>query len=92
MILEKRAQARHQLENRDKQLLLGLPFIQDSHIQYNPNPFLLFNKVFEEIWHTLKALFSGSLNPKWMSGPIGIVQVVHSTSMVSLKRLTIEVS
>lgn len=82
---EKRAQARHLLENRDKQLLLGLPSIQDERVQYNPNPFSLFGKVFEEIWHTLKALFTGSLNPKWMSGPIGIVQVVHDHSMVSLK-------
>jgi regulator of sigma E protease len=82
---EKRAQARHQLENRDKQLLLGLPAIQDERVQYNPNPLSLFGKVFEEIWHTLKALFTGSLNPKWMSGPIGIVQVVHDNSMVSLK-------
>lgn len=82
---EKRAQARHLLESRDKQLLLGLPSIQDEKVQYNPNPFALFNKVFEEIWHTLKALFTGSLNPKWMSGPIGIVQVVHDNSMVSLK-------
>jgi regulator of sigma E protease len=82
---EKRAQARHQLENRDKQLLLGLPSIQDERVQYNPNPFVLFDKVFEEIWYTLKALFTGSLNPKWMSGPIGIVQVVHDNSMVSLK-------
>lgn len=82
---DKRAQARHQLENRNKQLLLGLPSIQDKSIQYSPNPIFLFNKVFEEIWHTLKALFTGSLNPKWMSGPIGIVQVMHDHSMVSLK-------
>lgn len=82
---EKKTQARHQLEKLDKQLLLGLPSIQDAHTQYNPNPISLFDKVFEEIWHTLKALFTGSLNPKWMSGPIGIVQVVHSNSMVSLK-------
>jgi regulator of sigma E protease len=54
-------------------------------VEYNPNPLALFGKVFEEIWHTLKALFTGSLNPKWMSGPIGIVQVVHDHSMVSLK-------
>jgi regulator of sigma E protease len=82
---EKRAQARHQLENRDKQLLLGLPFLQDEQVRYNPSPLHLFDNVLEEIWHTLKALFTGSLNPKWMSGPIGIVQVVHDNSMVSLK-------
>ena len=82
---EKRAHARSLLENRDKQLLLGLPSIQDERVQYNPPPFSLFQKVFDEIWHTLKALFTGALNPKWMSGPIGIVQVVHDNSMVSLK-------
>lgn len=82
---EKRAKARHQLENRDKQLLLGLPAIQDERIHFNPDPITLFHNVFEEIWSTLKALFTGSLNPKWMSGPIGIVQVVHTYSMVSLK-------
>lgn len=82
---EKRMQARQIFENRDKQLLLGLPAIQDERVQYNPNPIVLFDKVFEEIWHTLKALFTGALNPKWMSGPIGIVQVVHDNSMVSIK-------
>lgn len=82
---EKRALALHLLENRDKQLLLGLSSVQDAKVQYNPDPVSLFNKVFEEIWHTLKALFTGSLNPKWMSGPIGIVQVVHDNSMVSIK-------
>ncbi len=82
---EKRAHARTLLENRDKQLLLGLPAVADQKVNYNPNPLTLFNKVFEEIWHTLKALFTGSLNPKWMSGPIGIVQVVHDNSMTSWK-------
>ncbi len=82
---EKRAHVKQLYETRSKQLFLGLPYIEDVKVEYNPNPFRLFYKVFEEIWHTLKALVSGSLNPKWMSGPIGIVQVVHDNSMVSLK-------
>jgi regulator of sigma E protease len=82
---EKRAQALHQFDNRDKQLLLGLPSVKEQKVHYNPDPLSLFANVFEEIWHTLGALFTGSLNPKWMSGPIGIVQVVHDNSMVSLK-------
>lgn len=82
---EKRAWAMHQFENWDKQLLLGLPQIHDRKVDYNPEPFTLYSKVIEEIGHTLKALFTGYLNPKWMSGPIGIVQVVHTQSMVSLK-------
>lgn len=82
---EKRAHAMRILDNFDKQLVLGLPMTQDKRVSYNPNPLSLFGQVFEEIWTTLKALFTGSLNPKWLSGPIGIVQVVHDTSMVSLK-------
>lgn len=82
---EKRAYAMHLLETRDNQLVLGLPAVRDQKVQYNPGPFALFGSVFDEIWNTLGALFTGSLNPKWMSGPIGIVQVVHDNSMTSLK-------
>lgn len=82
---DKKAHALNLLENRNKQLLLGLPAVRDQKVQYNPGPLTLFNQVFEEIFHTLKALFTGSLNPKWMSGPVGIVQVVHTKSMTSLK-------
>jgi len=82
---EKRTQALQALEKFDKQLALGLPTIQDVKVRYNPTPWSLFTQVFEEIWTTLGALFTGSLNPKWLSGPIGIVQVVHDNSMVSFK-------
>lgn len=82
---EKRAQVRYWLEERDRQLLLGLPGLQDESINYNPTPLMLFKQVFEEIRHTLGALISGSLNPKWMSGPVGIVQVVQEHSRVGLK-------
>ena len=82
---EKKAQAMNLLETREKQFVLGLPAYQDRKVNYNPNPFLLFGTVFDEIWHTLSALVMGYLNPKWISGPIGIVQVVQSSWMVSLK-------
>lgn len=82
---EKRAQALHYFEAREKQLLLGLPGLQDRKVDYNPNPFEQFFNVFDDIWRMLVALITGSLNPKWMSGPIGIVQVVHDNWMVSFK-------
>lgn len=81
----KRAQLLQFLEQQDKQLLLGLSDIRDIQVNYNPNPFELFGTVADEIWQTLKGLFTGSLNPKWMSGPIGIVQVVHDRSMGGIK-------
>lgn len=82
---EKKALALRLFKENENQLFLGLPSIQDERVQYNPTPFALFGQVFEEIFHTLEALITGALSPKWMSGPVGIVQVVHDRSMISLK-------
>jgi regulator of sigma E protease len=81
---ETRTRALHLLSAKEKELILGLPGVQDQKVDYNPTPTSMFGIVFDEIWHTLTALLSGSLNPKWMSGPIGIVQVVHDSWMVSM--------
>lgn len=81
---EKRHRIETMLMNRDRELLLGIPGVQDRKVAYNPNPFQLFANVSEEIWRTLTALFSGRLSPKWISGPVGIVQVVHENSMHGL--------
>lgn len=80
-----RARAMHLLAAKEKELMLGLPGVQDRKVEYNPVPTAMFLSVFDEIWHTLTALVTGSLNPKWISGPIGIVQVVHDSWMVSLR-------
>lgn len=82
---EKRAQALVMLKNQEEQLLLGLPSVQDRRVNYNPSPFVQFANVFSEIWNTLTALISGSLSPKWVSGPIGIVQVVHDNWAIGIK-------
>ncbi|CCB85676.1 MULTISPECIES: site-2 protease family protein [Parachlamydia] len=82
---EKRAHALGLFEKQEKQLLIGLPGVQDRKVIYNPTPTELFYNVFDEIWRTLTALFTGSLNPKWISGPIGIVQVVHYNWMIGIK-------
>jgi regulator of sigma E protease len=82
---DQRAKAMALLEERERQLLLGLPALRDRQVNYNPNPVAQFDRVVGEIYRTLGALFSGSLNPKWLSGPIGIVQVVHDSSMVSTR-------
>lgn len=82
---EKRTKALSILDSQEKQLLLGLPSVQDRKVEYNPSPLAQFNGVLSEIGRTLKALVTGSLSPKWMSGPIGIIHVVHDNSMISLK-------
>lgn len=81
---EKRAQAKRQLQKEETQLMIGLP-LQDRPVNYNPVPTEMFANVFDEIWRVLKALFSGNLNPKFLSGPVGIVQAVHDNWMVSAR-------
>lgn len=80
----KRSEALKQLEYAQKRLVLGLP-LTDREVIYNPNPIELFQSVIVDTWRTLKGLFSGMLNPKYMSGPVGIVHVVHQSWMVGVK-------
>ncbi len=73
---EKQAHALKVLEKRQKRLMLGFTF-SDREVEYNPSPIALFADVVNQTWRTIKALFTGNLNPKWLSGPVGIVQVIH---------------
>lgn len=79
-----RARALEALNAQQNQLILGLIGIRDQKIIYNPNPFQIILEVTEEVWTTLSSLFSGNFSPKWLSGPIGIVQVVQHSWQVSL--------
>lgn len=79
--VEQRNQMLQALEKNQKRLVLGLA-IHDKIVQYNPSPWALFTNVLEDTWRTLKGLFSGSLNPKYVSGPVGIVHVVHQSWMI----------
>lgn len=82
---EKRTNALKFLETRQKQLLLGLPAVEDLRVTYNPNPVQLFSDIVDEVVNTLQALVGGYLNPKWLSGPIGIVQVIQVQWMSGVK-------
>jgi len=74
--IAEREQALNVLQAYRAKKLLGAP-LQDCYVRYNPNPFVLFGSVFTETWHTLAALVKGNLHPKWLSGPVGIVRVMH---------------
>ncbi|NGX28727.1 MAG: putative zinc metalloprotease, partial [Candidatus Anoxychlamydiales bacterium] len=56
--------------------ILGISLRGDKLIKYNPNPLVLFSNAFKEVFRTLVALITGLLSPKYLAGPIGIVQVV----------------
>lgn len=71
------------LEKNETKLELGVP-IHDQKIEYNPVPTTLFYNVIKEIVKTLKSLFTGALNPKWMSGPVGIVSLFQEQTRSGL--------
>jgi regulator of sigma E protease len=81
---QKREVALRDLERRQSKVLLGIPF-RDREVVYNPTPFAQFEEVLVDTWRTLKALFTGQLSPKYLSGPVGIVQVVHTGWSVGVK-------
>jgi regulator of sigma E protease len=74
--------ALRRLEEGEKKLILGLSFAQDREVVYNPDPWNQFIDVVDETQRTLTGLVSGSVSPKLMAGPVGIVQVVHHSWMM----------
>lgn len=72
----KKLRAMRELQQSQDKLLLGV-YLQDRKVNYNPGPLAMFGNVFVETWQTLKALIMGYLHPKWISGPVGIVQVMQ---------------
>jgi regulator of sigma E protease len=51
--------------------------LKDENISYNPGPFTQAKEVIKDIFFSLKALFTGTISPKHMSGPVGMVKLVH---------------
>ncbi len=78
---QKRNELINELEKSQKKLVLGIS-LKDREVRYNPSPLQQFMSVLEDTWRTLSGLFSGSLNPKYVSGPVGIVHVVHQSWMI----------
>lgn len=81
---QKRIEALKQLEKSRDKLVLGLP-LSDISVTYNPNPFAVFTDVVKETFKTLTSLVSGKIHPKWMSGPIGMVQIMHQGWSLGIK-------
>jgi regulator of sigma E protease len=74
--LKERKAVEQNYESYQNRLVLGIA-LQDKEVVYNPAPWTLFAQVVTEMFRTMGALFSGLLNPKWMSGPVGFVQVMQ---------------
>ncbi len=70
--------ALQEFQEQQSQVRLGIA-MADRPVNYNPSPFHLFNNVLQETWKTIVALFTGTVSPKYMSGPVGIVQVMQQS-------------
>ncbi|MBI5273448.1 MAG: site-2 protease family protein [Chlamydiales bacterium] len=81
---KEKEKALHALENYQNRLFLGIA-LQDKQVNYNPAPWQLFAQVCQDMFKTIGALFSGSLNPKWMSGPVGVIHVMHHGWSLGIK-------
>lgn len=79
-----KAEALKGLERQQNRLALGV-ILEDRKVAYNPNPFILFKDVIKEVYRTLTALIMGYVSPKYMSGPIGIIQVMQVSWTESFK-------
>lgn len=78
---EKRERYMKLLDREIEQPYLGA-LLKDRSVRFNPSPLRLAGSAIGEMGFTLRSLFSGSLSPKWLSGPVGIVHVVqHSWSL-----------
>jgi regulator of sigma E protease len=75
---QERAQAMQTFEQERHKLKLGIVML-DDRVNYNPSPFVLFGNVLKETWKTIIALFTGTVSPKYMTGPVGIVQVMQQS-------------
>jgi len=76
--------ALRQLEESQRKLLLGIA-LQDRPVNYNPSPVTLFVNIFKETYRTLVALLTGILSPKWLAGPVGMVQVMQHSWTLGVK-------
>lgn len=81
---DKRREALAFLKKLENEWVLGIPHLRDRKVTYNPDPMTLFMRTTQEIWTTLSALFTGALSPKWVSGPVGIVQIIQDRWEVGL--------
>jgi len=83
---QKRQERLKELEQTRRDMILGLVF-KDRAVVYNPSPIRQFVEILDDTWRTLAGLFSGSVNAKYISGPIGIVQVIHQSWEEGIKEV-----
>lgn len=67
-------------------LFLGAQLTNEM-VVYNPNPMVMLKDGALGTWRTLSSLFTGSLSPKWLSGPVGMFKIMHDGWAVGPKEV-----
>ncbi|AGT71480.1 zinc metalloprotease [Chlamydia trachomatis] len=65
------------IEAEKQRISLGIP-LKDLAVQYNPDPWVLMEESVSDSLKTVKALGMGRVSPQWLSGPVGIVRILHT--------------
>lgn len=73
---DRRRQYLEKIESDKYRLSLGAS-LQDLPVKYNPQPMVLLLGTTQESLQTIKALIKGQLHPQWLSGPVGIMKLLH---------------
>lgn len=81
---QKRKDIEKRLEKAQKKVFLELA-LADKKVRYNPNPLVSFYDTLELTWKTLTGLVKGSVSPKDVAGPIGMVQMMQMSWGAGLK-------
>lgn len=72
-------------EKSQNRAFLGFTALQDRRIVHNPAPLKVMSDIFIQIKQTLSALFQGNMSPKWLSGPVGMVNIVKYQASLGIK-------
>ncbi|OGN62505.1 MAG: hypothetical protein A3F09_05480 [Chlamydiae bacterium RIFCSPHIGHO2_12_FULL_49_11] len=83
--LAEKAKRPYELFSRPTYYIFVGSRIADQKVLYNPPPLVVFKELVAETYHTLGSLFRGHLNPKWLSGPVGIMKVMHDRFGLGVK-------
>ncbi len=70
-----------EIDEFNQTLMLGIS-LEDRKVVYNPTPWQQIEDVFNQTKRTFYYLLTGQISPKWLAGPVGMVQMVqHSVSL-----------
>lgn len=74
----KRQMMMDEIAKQENTLVIGAP-LGDAAVRVRANPFAMMGNVFRDMYRTLSSVVTGVISPKWMSGPVGIMQVMHAS-------------